>query len=195
MKKHGLTKILGILLVLLIIVSYILPGRQEMVNRIGVADLLLNYFSIVLQNFSYIVLFALAVGGFYGVLNKTSSYKKLLDSIVTKIKPLGKKFIYLVIILFAIITSMTGMTIPLFVFIPFIVAIILLLGYDKLVALTATVASIVVGYIGGVFVNFVNPNTYGTNTYEELHALPVLPLMQTTNQKESRQKSQAQYFL
>ena len=131
MKKHSLTKILGILLVLLLIVSYILPGRQEMVNRIGIADLLLNYFSIVLQNFSYIVLFALAVGGFYGVLNKTSSYKKLLDGIVTKVKPLGKKFIYLVIILFAIIASMTGMTIPLFIFVPFIVSIILLLGYDK----------------------------------------------------------------
>lgn len=171
MKKHGLTKILGILLVLLLIVSYILPGRQEMVNRIGIADLLLNYFSIVLQNFSYIVLFALAVGGFYGVLNKTSSYKKLLDSVVTKVKPLGKKFIYLVIILFAIIASMTGMTIPLFIFVPFIVSIILLLGYDKLVALTATIASIVIGYIGGVFVNFVNPNTYGTNTYEEFVGL------------------------
>lgn len=171
MKKHSLTKILGILLVLLLIVSYILPGRQEAVNRIGIADLLLYYFSIVLQNFSYIVLFALAVGGFYGVLNKTSSYKKLLDSIVTKVKPLGKKFIYITIILFAIITSMTGITIPLFVFVPFVVSIILLLGYDKLVALTATIASIIVGYIGGVFVSFVNPNTYGTNTYEEFVGL------------------------
>lgn len=171
MKKHSLTKILGILLVLLLIVSYILPGRQEAVNRIGIADLLLYYFSIVLQNFSYIVLFALAVGGFYGVLNKTSSYKKLLDSIVTKVKPLGKKFIYITIILFAIITSMTGITIPLFVFVPFVVSIILLLGYDKLVALTATISSIIVGYIGGVFVSFVNPNTYGTNTYEEFVGL------------------------
>lgn len=171
MKKHSLTKILGILLVLLLIVSYILPGRQEAVNRIGIADLLLYYFSIVLQNFSYIVLFALAVGGFYGVLNKTSSYKKLLDSIVTKVKPLGKKFIYITIILFAIITSMTGITIPLFVFVPFVVSIILLLGYDKLVALTATIASIIIGYIGGVFVSFVNPNTYGTNTYEEFVGL------------------------
>lgn len=171
MKKHSLTKILGILLVLLLIVSYILPGRQEAVNRIGIADLLLYYFSIVLQNFSYIVLFALAVGGFYGVLNKTSSYKKLLDSIVTKVKPLGKKFIYITIILFAIITSMTGITIPLFVFVPFVVSIILLLGYDKLVALTATIASIIVGYIGGVFVSFVNPNTYGTNTYEQFVGL------------------------
>ena len=171
MKKHGLTKILGILLILLLIVSYILPGRQETVDRIGIADLLLNYFSIVLQNFSYTVLFALSVGGFYGVLNKTGSYKKLLDNIVTRVKPLGKKFIYLVIILFAVIASMTGMTIPLFMFIPLVVSIILLLGYDKLVALTATIASTVVGYIGGVFVNFTNPNTYGINTYEEFIGL------------------------
>lgn len=171
MKKHSLTKILGILLLLLIVVSYILPGRQEAVSRIGIADLLLYYFSIVLQNFSYIILFALAVGGFYGVLNKTSSYKKLLDSIVTKVKPLGKKFIYITIILFAIVASMTGITIPLFVFVPFVVSIILLLGYDKLVALSATIASIVIGYIGGVFVSFVNPNTYGTNTYEEFVGL------------------------
>ena len=145
MKKHGLTKILGILLALLIIISYILPGRQDVIDRIGLADTLLDYFSIVLQNFSYYVLFALAIGGFYGVLNKTGSYKKLLDNIVTKVKPLGKRFIYLVIILFAVISSMTSMTLPLFIFIPFIVSIILLLGYDKLVALTATVASIVVG--------------------------------------------------
>ena len=167
MKKHGLLKILGILLALILIVSYILPGRQEVVERIGLADIPLNYYSIVLQNFCYIILFVLSVGGFYTVLNKTESYKKLLDNTVTKVKPIGKKFIYIVIILFAVITSLTGITIPLFVFIPFVATIILLLGYDKLVALSATFASIVVGYVGGIFVNFTNPNTYGINTYEE----------------------------
>ena len=171
MKKHGLLKILGILLLLILIVSYIIPGRQATIERIGFADIPLDYFSIVLQNFSYLVLFALAVGGFYGVLNKTGSYKKLVDNTVTKVKPLGKKFIYLIIILFAVIASMTGMTIPLFIFVPFIVTIILLLGYDKLVALTATFVSIAVGYIGGVFVNFINPNTYGINTFEEFVGL------------------------
>ena len=171
MKKHGLLKILGILLFLLLILSYIIPGRQATVDRIGLADIPLNYFSIVLQNFSYLILFALAVGGFYGVLNKTGSYKKLLDNIVTKAKPLGKRFVYLIIILFAVITSLTGMTIPLFIFVPFIVSIILLLGYDKLVAITATFASIAVGYIGGVFVNFTNPNNYGINTFEEFVGL------------------------
>ena len=171
MKKHTLLKILGILLMLILITSYILVGRHDTIDRIGLADLLLNYFSIVLPNFGYIVLFVLSVGGFYGVLNKTASYKKLLDNIVTKIKPFGKKFIYLIIILFALITAFTGITIPLFIFIPFIASIIILMGYDKLVALTSTVVSIVVGYIGGIFVNFINPSTYASNTFEKFVGL------------------------
>ena len=170
-KKHGLLKTLCIIMLLIMLASNLLPGRQETVERIGAADLLMNYFSIVLQNFSYVVLFILAVGGFYGVLNKTPSYKKLLDNIVTKAKPMGKKFIFVTIILFAFVASMTGMTIPLFVFIPFVVSIVLLLGYDKLVAYTSTFVSIIIGYIGGVFVNFINPNTYGITTYEEFVGL------------------------
>ena len=167
MKKHSLLKNLSILLLLIIIASNLLPGRQNTIERIGSADLLVNYFSIVLQNFSYIVLFILVVGGFYGILSKTPAYKKLLDSIVAKVKPNSKKFIYAVIIIFAVITSLTGMTIPLFIFIPFIVSIILLLGYDKLVAFTSTFTSILIGYIGGIFVNFINPNTYSITTFEE----------------------------
>ena len=167
MKKHSLLKVLTIILLVLVIVSNLLPGRQNTIERIGAADLLINYFSIVLQNFSYIVLFILSVGGFYGVLNKIPSYKKLLDNIVTKIKPARKKFIYATIILFAVITSLTGMTMPMFIFIPFIVSIILLLGYDKLVAFSSTFISIIVGYIGGLFVNFINPNSYSLTTYEE----------------------------
>ena len=166
MKKHGLLKILGILILLVLVATYFLPGRQEVISRLGLADILLNYFSIVLQNFSYLVLFVLSVGGFYGVLNKTPAYKKLLDGIVKRLKPFGKKFIFMIILLFAVTTSLTGITIPLFIFIPFVVSIILLLGYDKLVAISSTIVSIMVGYIGGIYVTFVNPNTYANTTYE-----------------------------
>lgn len=168
MKKHGLLKILGILLLLLVVISYIVPGRQSMIAYTGLVDIFVNYFGLVLQNFCYVALFVLVVGGFYGVLNKTPAYKKLLDNIVSKVKPLGKKFIFITIILFAVIASMTGMTLELIVFVPFVVSIILLLGYDKLVALSSTIVSIMIGYIGGVFVSFVNPNTSTSaiNTYE-----------------------------
>ena len=165
-KKHSILKIAVILMLLIMLVSNFLPGRYESIERIGAADLLTNYLSIVLQNFSYVVLFVLTVGGFYGVLSKTPSYKKLLDNIVTKAKPSSKKFVFITMIVFAIVTSLTGMTMPLFVFVPLVVTVILLLGYDKLVAFSATFGSIIVGYIGGVFVNFPNPSTGAINTYE-----------------------------
>ena len=167
MKKHALLKILGILLLLVVIASYVLTGRQGEIAYIGLADILVNYFGVVLQNFCYIVLFVLVVGGFYGVLNKIPAYKKLLDKIVTSVKPLGKKAIFVTILLFAVIASLTGMTMQLIIFVPFVASIIILLGYDKLVALSSTIVSILIGYIGGVFVNFVNPNTYTVGTYEE----------------------------
>lgn len=165
MKKHGLSKILGILLLLVVIVSFILTGRSGIKDYIGLGDVLFNVLKS-LYYFFYIILFVLFVGGFYGVLNKVPAYKKLLDNIVTKIKPLGKKFVFIIILVFALITSLTGITLPLLIFVPFIVSIILLLGYDKLVAITSTVVSIMIGYIGGIFITFFNPNTYGMTTYE-----------------------------
>ncbi len=43
MKKHGLLKILGILLLLLVIVSYILPGRQGTIAYTGLAENNITY--------------------------------------------------------------------------------------------------------------------------------------------------------
>ena len=165
MKKHGLLKILGILLLLVVIVSFILTGRNETKDFVGFGDIVLNGLKS-LYYFFYLALFVLFIGGFYGVLDKTHSYKKLLNNIATKTKPLGKKFIYFIILVFAIISAVTGMTLPLLIFVPFAISIILLIGYDKLVAISATVVSIMIGYIGGAFVTFVDPNTYTMSTYE-----------------------------
>lgn len=167
MKKHGLLKVLGIIVALLIVLSYILIGRGGAKTYIPVGDAAI-YIQNSLQYCFAIVIYALAIGGFYGVLNKAPAYKKLLDNIVTKVKPMEKKFIYLTIIIFALVASLTGMTMPLLVFVPFIVSIILLLGYDKLVAFSSTVVSILVGYIGGVFVTVAYQGNYAmsVSTYE-----------------------------
>ena len=69
-------------------------------------------------------------------------------------------------LIFAVVASLTGMTLPLLIFVPFVMSIILLSGYDKLVAITSTVVSILVGYIGGIFVTLFDPNSYGMATYE-----------------------------
>lgn len=165
MKKHGLLKVLGILLLLVVIVSFILTGRSDTKDFIGLGDVAFNSLKS-LYYFFYIAIFALFIGGFYGILNKAPAYKKFLDNIVRKTKPLGKKFIFIIILVIAIIASLSGITLPLLIFVPFIISIILMLGYDKLVAITSTIVSIMIGYIGGVFVTFFNPNTYGMTTYE-----------------------------
>lgn len=165
MKKHGLTKILSILLLLIVITSFILNGRGETKNFIGILDLPFNYFQAIYY-FFYLGLFVLSIGGFYGVLNKTTAYKKLLDNCGAKIKPIGKKFIFLTILVFAIVTSLTGITLPLLVFVPFVISLILSLGYDKLVAITSTIVSMMVGYIGGVFVTFYDPSSQSMMTFE-----------------------------
>lgn len=165
MKKHGLLKTLGAILLLVIIASFALTGRGDAKDYLGLGDIIFRSFQS-LWYFYYIIFFIIAIGGFYGVLNKSQAYKKLQDNIVTKVKPIGKKFVILTILVFAIMTSLTGLTIPLLIFVPFVISIILLLGYDKLVALTATVVSIMIGYIGGVFVTFFNPLTSKMDTYE-----------------------------
>ena len=168
MKKHSLFKVISMILVLLVIISWITVGRNDVKSYIGFGDLFLNGIRSVYFFFD-IFLFILIVGGFYGVLNKSSGYKKLLDNIVSKVKKLGNKFIYLVIILFALVSALTGMDMLIFMFIPFVISIILLLGYDKLVAISATVVSSVIGVIGGIFVTFKDPNNYygTTNTTME----------------------------
>ncbi len=169
MKKHSLLKILGIILLLIVIVTYCVAGRTGEITYLGLGDVAVNY----IQSFYYFfdtALFVMVVGGFYGILNKTGAYKKLLDNIVSKVKKHSKIFIFGIIVLFALVSSLTGISIPLFIFVPFVVSIILLLGYDKLVAMVSTIGSILVGFIGGIFVTFRDPNSYYSvyyTTFEE----------------------------
>lgn len=170
MKRHSLFKVMGIMLLLLVVLSYIIPGRTGEVTYLPFGDIVTYYIQTYYYFFDTLV-FILVVGAFYGVLNKTDAYKKLLDKITKKVKSLGDKFIYIVIILFALITSLTGMTSPLLVFVPLVISIILLLGYDKLVALSSTIVAMLVGFIGGIFVTLRDPGnyySYSATTMEKL---------------------------
>jgi len=170
MKKHSLFKFMAIIALIVLVLTYFIPARAGEVSYLPFGDVVTNY----IQSYYYFfdtVIFMLVVGAFYGVLNKTGAYKKLLDNIVKKVKPNSKKFIIATVIVFALVTALTGMTLPLIVFIPFVISIILLLGYDKLVAISSTVVASVIGFIGGMFVTFRDPNSYygyAATTFEDL---------------------------
>lgn len=162
MKKHNTLWLVIFTILFVALLSWILPITYldggfvtDARNQVGLTDLL-TYPSYLIYNFGYIVAIVLVVGGFYGLLNKTGAYRTLLEKITKHLK--GREIIWLVItVLFtAVIISLTGFTYEALIFFPFIIGIILMLGYDKIVASLVTVGSIAVGIIGSTFSSLVN---------------------------------------
>lgn len=159
MKKHSLFKVLLMVLLLVVVLSYVFVGRDGAVSYLALGDLGVNYVQTFYYFFDTLV-FVLVVGGFYGILNKTGAYKKLLDNIVTKVKGKSKKFIFAIVVVFAVVSALTGINLQLIIFVPFVISIILLLGYDKLVAISSTVVAALVGLVGGLVITFRDPSSY-----------------------------------
>ena len=169
-KKYGLFKVLAVMLFFIAALTYVVKDRSGAKTFLALGDVFLNY----LQSFYYFfdtALFILVVGGFYGVLNKIPAYKKMLKGIANKMEGKSKKFVIVVTILLAIVSSVTGLNTLLLLIVPMIVSIILLLGYDKLVALSATVVSISIGFMGGVFITTKDPASYYSVGYTTLDKL------------------------
>ena len=154
MKKHNLFKVVGIAILVTVLLTWLLPityYQYDIVtgarSQVGLFDLF-KYPSESLKYFGDIALYILAIGGFYGVLHKINAYQNLIDNISKKM--IGKESIILIVImaLLAIFTSVCGASMGLLIIVPFIVSLVLAMGYDKITAALVTVGSISVGLLG-----------------------------------------------
>ena len=157
MKKYNALKIVGLTLAVFLLLTWILPaavyqtsyteiGRSQM----GIFDIV-SYQGTVLGYFGYVALFVLVVGGFYGVLYKIGAYRKLLDKLVARFKNREAIFISIVVILFAFLTSFCGVQLALIAFFPFIISLLLMMGFSKLASVAATAGSVAIGLMGTTF--------------------------------------------
>lgn len=157
MKKHNTFKVVLITLLVFMLLTWILPaayysgsyvdqGRIQM----GLFDLF-NYPVTAISYFGYIAAFILVVGGFYGVLNKIGAYRTMLDKLKVAFK--GKEVVVLSImmVLIALLTSICGLQLGLIIFYPMFVSLILLMGFDKIVAALTIVGSTMIGMLGTTF--------------------------------------------
>lgn len=158
MKKHNLLKVTLLVLFLVVIGTWFLPvtnfsnGSFSTTESIKVGLFhLASYVGVVLQVFGPIIVYVLSVGGLYGVLYSIPQYRLLLDKIVDGFK--GREWIFMttVGVVFAVLSSMAGLSIPLILLFPFVISIILLMGYDKITAAMLVVGSTIAGLIGSVF--------------------------------------------
>ena len=164
MKKTGLFKIIMFILLGITVATWIFSASlysdgtmgEFGINNIG----FFQYFLLLSRGFIYeyfvhTFLLIISVGALYSVLLKTGKYRTLVEKISKKFR--GKELIFLIASSFviAILSSVFDYGFNLFIFIPFIISIILAMGYDKITACVATFGSLLIGTIG---------NTIGSDT-------------------------------
>lgn len=157
MKKYHTLLVVAITILVVVLLTWILPityFQSEMMtgDRVQAGIISVGTYGLyTFYNFIYVFLGLLLIGGFYGILNKVPAYRLLLDKIVKHVKNHKVLYLILVVLLLSIIVAFTGLTYEMLVFLPFIAAVVLLLGYDKIIAAMITVGSVSVGVIGSLF--------------------------------------------
>lgn len=162
MKKYSTLFVVIFTVLLVTLLTWILPITYisgEFVtdarSPMGLVDLF-TYPSFIIYNFIYILFYVLVVSALYAVLNKTGAYRQILDGIVKFLK--GKEIIFLsiVVLLISVMVSFTGFTYEAILIFPFLFAIVLMLGYDKITAALVTLGPVITGIMGSTFSNIVS---------------------------------------
>lgn len=158
MKKHNLFKIISLVFLLVVVLTWIIPiGSYSNgtfikgeISPVGIFDLS-RIFLMTMANLLQYGLVIVLIGGFYGVLNKTGGYSHLVETFVKKLKGKEKIFLIVNIITLTIFSSIIGLPFALLIIIPFLITIILKLGFNKLVALISTIGSILLGNVTSIY--------------------------------------------
>ena len=156
MKKHNILKVVLLSILVALLCTWIFPSASYQSSltvgdrsQLGIFDLF-SYTVELFRYFPYVVLMTLAIGIFYGVAYKIPAYQVLLENLVKKFK--GKENICLAVImtLIAVIVSVSGLSFGIIFVFPFVISLVLLMGYNKLVAASVTVGSNTTYYINAV---------------------------------------------
>lgn len=162
MKKYNTLFVVIFTALFVTLLTWILPITYlngefvtDVRSQIGLMDLF-TYPTYTIYNFIYILGYVLLVGAFYAVLNKTGAYRQILDKIVKFLKGKEVLFTIIVVLLVSIIVSFTGFTYEAIIIFPFLIAIVLMLGYDKITAALVTLGPVITGIMGSTFSKIVS---------------------------------------
>lgn len=157
MKKTGLFKIIMFMLLGIVVATWIFSASfftEGNLSDLGMYSVgFFDFFSLVFGSFEFtyflqIFILLVSIGALYGVLGKTGKYRAWVEKIANKCK--GTEIVFLIIAAFVIaaLTSVFDYGFCLFIFFPFIISIILAMGYDKVTAAVTTFGAMLVGSIG-----------------------------------------------
>ena len=156
--KRNLIKAVGICFVIFAILTWIIPVgtftggelKTSTIDPISFFDLAAVPVSTIVTFIMFGVVFAV-IGGLYGVMEETGALAKFITKVRSWFKGKEKLFLVLTILHFVILSSLTGLLLPLFALVPLFAAIMFEMGYKKLTALVSTIGAILVGSIGSTY--------------------------------------------
>lgn len=155
MKKHNILKVILLSILVVVVCTWIFPQatyqyefQEGARTQLGIFDLSTYTIEGLFRYFSYVLVFVLTSGMFYGVAYRIPAYRALLDKLVEKFKGKENIFLAVTMALIAIIVSVSGLSFGMLFVFPFIISLVLLMGYNKLVAASVTVGSTIVGIMG-----------------------------------------------
>nr|MBP3259071.1 hypothetical protein [Bacilli bacterium] len=158
MKKNSLLKAILIAFGIAVILSWIIPAggyssgtfTAGTTNPVGIINLF-RLPVMTMQTFIQYTIVFLSIGALYGVLNKTGVYGNIVSGIAKKWKGKEKALLVIITIAFALIGSLTGLSVYAFLILPFVAAILMMAGFDKFSSLLATVGALLVGEAASIF--------------------------------------------
>ena len=137
MKKYNTLFVVVVSILAVLLLTWVLPITylngtlmEEPTSQAGIANLFM-YPTYTFYIFVYTFVYLLAVGGLYGLLNRTGAYRSLLDKIVNYTKKHEIVWLVVTVLLISIVVSFTGFTIQALIVLPLIASLVLLLGYDN----------------------------------------------------------------
>ncbi len=197
-KDNTIVRLIILITLFLALLTWIIPTAQA--NGAEIVDMGLSRLSIYnfveypyiafqffFQSFSMDgsggvmpLIFIGIVGGFYGILAETGKFRNKLEKIAKSMKGKGTLFIVLVTMILAALSSVFGMNLMMFIFIPALCGIILLMGYDKITAFASTFMAPIIGVIGSTYsvtvTGYINQVLGTDNTTEIIAKIALLVL-------------------
>lgn len=155
MKNKSIFKAVGIMIALTFILTWIIPSATVGSTGVTIGSIMPTGFADIFTSIDVITyyfiepsIFIIFVGMFYGVINKTGAFKAVVDKFVSVFKSKKNLFLILTILFYALVTALTGIYVPMFMFAPLSIAILMGLKYNKVQAVLATVGASTIGLIG-----------------------------------------------
>lgn len=169
MKKYNVFKVLGIVIILTMILSYFIPQTSISYGAVTTGNLnpvgIIDTFSNVITSLNVFIapfLYILILGVFYGILHKTEKYEVLVNNMASKFNKNKGIFIIVSVLFFGISTVIIGEMLPMLIFVPLFIDVSLKLGYKKTSSIAITIGAILLGSAGSLFTNVTNQILYTT---------------------------------